>query len=143
MKKFYYLVFFSYKLENDLQDQFDLGVFSSKNNAKKKIEMSLDLPGFKDFPKENFTITKFAVNFEHTIQDKSKANIYCVYHEYEDEKEPGTYYWKIFDYFSTKKEARKKVDYLRKHTKIGKKYPNNFEIKKELIDNYMSWSFGF
>ena len=143
MKKFFYLVFFSYKLENGLQDQFDLGVFTSKSNAKKKIEMCLDLPGFKDFSKDNFTITKFAVSFEHAIQDKSKVNLYSVCHEYEDEKESDCYCWEIFGYFSTKREARKKIDFLKEHSRIGKKYPNNFEIVKELIDNYKLWSFGF
>ena len=32
---------------------------------------------------------------------------------------------------------------LKKHSRIGKKHPNNFEINEMKVDNFNSWSEGF
>ena len=58
MKKAFYLLWFSYCLENGDSSDFDLGLFSSKKNAEKKMETVADKNGFKDFPKSNFEIIK-------------------------------------------------------------------------------------
>ncbi len=33
--------------------------------------------------------------------------------------------------------------FLQKHSRLGKKYPYNFEINRVLVDNYNDWSEGF
>ena len=47
------------------------------------------------------------------------------------------------EYISTFERAKAKVEYLKKHNRIGKKYPNNFEIVEIKVDNFNSWSEGF
>lgn len=39
--------------------------------------------------------------------------------------------------------SNKHVEYLKKHSRIGKKYPDNFEIVEIKVDNFNSWSEGF
>lgn len=40
-------------------------------------------------------------------------------------------------------KVEKHVEYLQKHNKIGKKYPNNFEIVEVYVNNFNSWVDGF
>ena len=77
------------------------------------------------------------------MSDKSKEKLYCVYHEYEAEDGSENTIWNIFDYFSELELASKKIEYLKKHSCIGKKYPNNFDIVEINVDNYSAWSSGF
>ena len=142
MIKYFYLAQFQYVVKEDYQDYFDLGVFSSKKLAMKKINNSIKLVGFNQYGIDNFEIIKFGVDFDTDIKDKSNVKLYCVTHEYEN-KIDGFAYWNIFDYFSTFERAKAKVEYLKKHNRIGKKYPNNFEIVEIKVDNFNSWSEGF
>lgn len=142
MIKYFYLVEFEYKVTDDYSSGFNLGVFSNKNLANKKIEMSAGLPGFNQYSIKNFEITKFGVNFDTDIKDKSKITLYWVTHEYDNDCDGFTYYSE-FNYFSTMEKAEKHVEYLQKHNKIGKKYPNNFEIVEVYVDNFNSWVDGF
>lgn len=140
MIKFFYLVDFSYLVSKDYTSHFDLGIFSTKKKAEEKIKMSVDLPGFNEHGIENFNIMKFGVHFDTIPKNKSEVTLYCVYHEYER----GKYsYYTIFDYFSSQEKAEAKVQYLKKHSRLGRKYPNNFEIVDLNVDNYLSWSEGF
>lgn len=140
MIKYFYSVEFSYLVEEDCKEGFDLGVFSTRKKAEEKIKMSVDLPGFNEYGIENFTIIKFGVHFDTVPKNKSNVTLYWVYHEYEQ----GKYeYYTNFGYFSTQEKAEAKVQYLRKHSRVGKKYPDNFDIVDVKVDNYLSWSGGF
>lgn len=143
MKKFFYLVKFRYVVKNKILSQLDLGVFSTRKNAEKKILLSKNQPGFCEHSTNCFQIIKFAVDFNYEVADKSKEKLYCVCHEYEVEDNNENVIWNIFDYFSELELAKKKIEYLKKHSNIGKKYPNNFDIVEINVDNYSAWSSGF
>ena len=142
MRKFFYLVNFSYILEDGGKSEFDLGVFSTLNLARKKIMQSRSQTGFNEFTMDSFEIIKFGVEFDHPIVNKSNTVLYCVTHEYIDINS-GDSFWTIFDYLSTKEKAQKMVNHLKMHSQVGKKYPKNFEIVSIQVDNFNSWSEGF
>lgn len=142
MIKYFYLVKFTYMSNKDFESNLDLGIFSSKRNANEKIKLSKKLPGFKEYDFENFQIIKFGVDFEFDIKNKSNISLFCVTHEYENEINYISF-WNIFDYFSSIEKANSKVKYLKKHSKFGKKYPNNFDVFEIKVDNFNSWSEGF
>lgn len=142
MIKFFYLVKFEYFVNDEYKSYFNLGIFSNLKLAKKKVSISSGLVGFRKYGFENFKIIKFGVDFDTDIKDKSNVVLYCVTHEYDNPSDEFTY-WSIFDYFSTIEKAKKYIEYLKKHSRIGKKYPNNFEIIDVKIDNFNSWSEGF
>ena len=143
MIKYFYLVEFEYFVHDDVKSYFDLGVFSSLKLAKEKVNISSGLAGFNQYSLDNFKITKFGVNFDSNIKDKSNVILYCITHEYDDTSDKFTYWWNIFGYFSNIESAKKHVEYLQKHSRVGKKYPNNFEIVEVKIDNFNEWSEGF
>ena len=142
MIKYFYLVKFEYFVNDEYKSYFNLGIFSNLKLAKKKVSISSGLVGFKKYGFDNFKIIKFGVDFDTDIKDKSNVVLYCVTHEYDNPSDEFTY-WSIFDYFSTIEKAKKYIEYLKKHSRIGKKYPNNFEIIDVKIDNFNSWSEGF
>lgn len=142
MIKFFYLVKFEYFVNDEYKSYFNLGIFSNLKLAKKKVSISSGLVGFRKYGFDNFKIIKFGVDFDTDIKDKSNVVLYCVTHEYDNPSDEFTY-WSIFDYFSTIEKAKKYIEYLKKHSRIGKKYPNNFEIIDVKIDNFNSWSEGF
>lgn len=142
MIKYFYLVKFEYFVNDEYKSYFNLGIFSNLKLAKKKISISSGLVGFRKYGFDNFKIIKFGVDFDTDIKDKSNVVLYCVTHEYDNPSDEFTY-WSIFDYFSTIEKAKKYIEYLKKHSRIGKKYPNNFEIIDVKIDNFNSWSEGF
>lgn len=142
MIKYFYLVKFEYFVHDDYYSYFNLGIFSNLKFAKKKINESAALKGFNHYSIDNFKIIKFGVDFNIEIKDKSNVILYCVTHEYDNEIDNFSY-WHIFDYFSTLKKAKINIEYLRKHSRIGKKYPNNFEVIEIKVDNFNSWSEGF
>lgn len=142
MIKYFYLVKFEYFVNDEYKSYFNLGIFSNLKLAKKKVSISSGLVGFRKYGFDNFKIIKFGVDFDTDIKDKSNVVLYCVTHEYDNPSDEFTY-WSIFDYFSTIKKAKKYIEYLKKHSRIGKKYPNNFEIIDVKIDNFNSWSEGF
>lgn len=141
MRKYFYLVNFSYFVNENDKSDFDLGIFSTRKNALKKIEQAKTQVGFNQYSEENFKITKFGVNFEKAVIDKSSITLYCLSHEYAIDDD--CYYWTIFDYFSSYELAEKELNFLREHSRIGKKYPSNFEINEVRVDNYNDWSEGF
>ena len=51
--------------------------------------------------------------------------------------------YSIYFFAFSIEKAKKYIEYLKKHSRIGKKYPNNFEIIDVKIDNFNSWSEGF
>ena len=142
MIKYFYLVKFEYFVNDEYKSYFNLGIFSNLKLAKKKISISSGLVGFRKYGFDNFKIIKFGVDFDTDIKDKSNVVLYCVTHEYDNPSDEFTY-WSIFDYFSTIEKAKKYIEYLKKYSRIGKKYPNNFEIIDVKIDNFNSWSEGF
>lgn len=142
MIKYFYLVKFEYFVNDEYKSYFNLGIFSNLKLAKKKVSISSGLVGFRKYGFDNFKTIKFGVDFDTDIKDKSNVVLYCVTHEYDNPSDEFTY-WSIFDYFSTIEKAKKYIEYLKKHSRIGKKYPNNFEIIDVKIDNFNSWSEGF
>lgn len=142
MIKYFYLVKFEYFVNDEYKSYFNLGIFSNLKLAKKKVSISSGLVGFRKYGFDNFKIIKFGVDFDTDIKDKSNVVLYCVTHEYDNPSDEFTY-WSIFDYFSTIEKAKKYIEYLKKHSRIGKKYPNNFQIIDVKIDNFNSWSEGF
>lgn len=142
MIKYFYLVKFEYFVNDEYKSYFNLGIFSNLKLAKKKVSISSGLVGFRKYGFDNFKIIKFGVDFDTDIKDKSNVVLYCVTHEYDNPSDEFTY-WSIFDYFPTIEKAKKYIEYLKKHSRIGKKYPNNFEIIDVKIDNFNSWSEGF
>lgn len=142
MIKYFYLVKFEYFVNDEYKSYFNLGIFSNLKLAKKKVSISSGLVGFRKYGFDNFKIIKFGVDFDTDIKDKSNVVLYCVTHEYDNPSDEFTY-WSIFDYFSTIEKTKKYIEYLKKHSRIGKKYPNNFEIIDVKIDNFNSWSEGF
>lgn len=142
MIKYFYLVKFEYFVNDEYKSYFNLGIFSNLKLTKKKVSISSGLVGFRKYGFDNFKIIKFGVDFDTDIKDKSNVVLYCVTHEYDNPSDEFTY-WSIFDYFSTIEKAKKYIEYLKKHSRIGKKYPNNFEIIDVKIDNFNSWSEGF
>ena len=142
MIKYFYLVKFEYFVNDEYKSYFNLGIFSNLKLAKKKVSISSGLVGFRKYGFDNFKIIKFGVDFDTDIKDKSNVVLYCVTHEYDNPSDEFTY-WSIFDYFSTIEKAKKYIEYLKKHSRIGKKYPNNFESIDVKIDNFNSWSEGF
>ena len=142
MIKYFYLVKFEYSVHENYKSYFNLGIFSRLKLAKEKINMSLSLTGFNRYNINDFTIIKFGVFFDTNIIDKSSVILYCVTHEYDNDLD-GFTYWNIYDYFSSIEKANNHVEYLRKHSRIGKKYPNNFEVVEVQIDNFNAWSEGF
>lgn len=100
--------------------------------------------GFNKHPVECFHINKIGIKFNNNIINKSGTIIYHVWHEYEI-KENGKYYdiWCDFGYFCDYEEERNKITFLKNHSKVGKKYPDSFEIYEVKIDNDISWEHGF
>jgi len=140
MRKYFYLVSFKYRIDKQHESWLDLGVFSTKAKAEKKIQESSDKIGFKDYHRINFKISRIGVDFDFDIKDKSRVVLFCVTHEYEKDK---VTYWQIFDYFSTQTKAEERIEYLKKHSRIGRKFPTCFEIVDIKVDNYNAWSEGF
>ena len=144
MRRYFYWVDFSYITKNGDKSRFDLGVFSSLTKARNKIDMSADSCGFRDYPKSNFTIDKIGVDFDYEVTDKSNLTLYFVCHEYEPENEEvGVSYYSYWGYYSTIKEAEERIEYVKAHSRLGKKYPDCFEIIKVRVDNLNAWSEGF
>ena len=129
MRKYFYMVDYKY-----VGGDVGLGIFSTKYKAEKKISMSKNLPGFREYG-DLFVITKFAVDFD-DLQYKTGTILYYIWLEYNDNYE-------IFDYYSSEEKANQKIDYFKKHTRIGKKFPNLFQISSVVVDDYLSWSEGF
>lgn len=142
MRKFFYWVNFSYVMDNGETSEFDLGVFSTPNLAKKKILESSKQTGFSNYSLDNYEIIKIGVDFEHPLVDKSNVTLYLVAHEYIINENFDSI-WTTFDFFSTKEKAQEKIEYLRLHSRLGKKYPDNFEIVEIHVDNFNDWSEGF
>ncbi len=141
MRKFFYKVQFEYMIDEYYKSSFDLGIFSCKQNAEEKVKRSCNLAGFRDYSLDNFSIVKFAVDMDEDC-DKSSAILYELWHEYSDISQ-DCLYWTIFGYYSSKKRAEERLCNLRSTRRIGKKYPNNFEISEVKVDNYNAWSEGF
>lgn len=138
MRKFFYKV--TYQKENN-GGNFDLGIFSTKTNAQKKIDSTSKNKGFEDI--ECFKVVKFGVDFTVEI-DKRKVKLYSVAHEYSIEEEGEIYdIINIFGIYSSKTEAMSHLRHLKKHSRIGRKYPDNFIVFQTKVDNYLYWSEGY
>ena len=140
IKYFYNLEFFKENEENI----FKLGTFSCIENALKKKKQAETQPGFRDNP-NNFKITRCGVKFDdNAVVKKSETVLYCISLEYEqtvDDEIYDCYY--DFGYYATEREAQEVVEYKKKHSRVGKKYPQNFVIDRVQVDTYNDWNKGF
>lgn len=139
MLKYFFKVDYQKKEPNI--DDFALGIFSSKANADKKIDMAKKCMGFDK--EDGFVITKFGVNFPQNIE-KPGVTLYSVEHEYSI-MEDGVIYdiVSIFDILGSFEEAQKLVEYLKSHSCVGRAHPDNFEICENVVDDFSCWSEGF
>ena len=139
MLKYFYNVI--YQKENIEDGSFDLGIFSTQKNAKLKVSKALACIGFTD--KQCFKIIKFGVHFPNNTE-KSNIKLYSVAHEYSIEEDEQVYdIFNVFDILGSKSEAEHKVEWLKKHSRIGRKFPDNFIISETIVDNFLAWSEGF
>ena len=141
------MIKYFYRLEyykNNDEDTFNLGVFSCVKNARKKQKQAETQPGFRDNP-NNFRLIKFGVKFDdNAVVKKSETVLYCISLEYEQTVADEIYdYYYDFGYYATEREAQKIVEYKKNHSRVGKKYPNNFVIDRVQVDTYNDWSKGF
>ena len=140
MIKFFFLAEFEYS-NGDETERFDLGIFTSKSKAEEKINIIKNKPGFNNYDQSFFKIIKFGVNFDRNEVNKEKATLFSVWVEYPDEK--NLFYYVIFDYFSSYQKAKAKVNFLKNHSRIGKKHPEKLKISKININDFSSWLGGF
>ena len=141
MRKFFYKVIYQ---KINRESTFDLGVFSNLKNAREKIVKASRQLGFKDWV-DGFQIIRFGVMFEENIEiNKRGLKLFFVFHEYEIEENETIYdIYRCFGVFSVLEQAERRVDFLKQHTRCGRKYPNAFEISEVIVDNYSAWSEGF
>lgn len=45
-------------------------------------------------------------------------------------------------FFAIKEDAENEVKFLKEHSRIGKKYPNDYEVSEQKVDSYNDWEFG-
>ncbi len=140
MIKFFFLAEFEYS-NKDETERFDLGIFSSKSKAEEKISMIKNKSGFKNYDHTSYKIIKFGVNFDRDDVNKEQATLFSVWVEYPDEQ--NAFYYVIFDYFSSYQKAKAKVNFLKSHSRIGKKHPDKLTISKINVNDFSSWSSGF
>ena len=139
MLKYFYKV--AYQKENIDDGGFDLGIFSTQKNAELKVCKALDCIGFEN--KQCFKIIKFGVNFSKNIE-KNNIKLYSITHEYSIEEDGQLYdIFNVFDILGSKTEAERKVEWLKEHSRIGRKYPDNFMVDETVVDNFSAWSEGF
>ena len=123
---------------------FRLGTFSCLKNARKKQKQVETQPGFRDNP-NNFKITRCRVKFDdNAVVKKSETVLYCISLEYEqtvDDEIYDCYY--DFGYYATEREANEVAEYKKKHSRVGKKHPENMSVDADPVDTYNDWSKGF
>ena len=141
MIQYFYKLIFLKDLETD-NEVFDLGLYSCKKNAIKKQEISKKLEGFRDYDFQHFKILRIGVNCLKKIQNKSGLKLFQLWHEYYNPQD-DSYYFTEYEYFIDIDSANAKLEQLRKTTRLGKKFPNNFQISECIVDNYNDWSEGF
>ena len=141
------MIRYFYRLEyykNYDEDTFNLGVFSCVKNARKKQKQAETQPGFRDNP-NNFRLIKFGVKFDDSAGvKKSETVLYCVWLEYEETIDGIIYdFPTIFGYYATEREANEVAEYKKKHSRVGKKHPENMSVDEDPVDTYNDWSKGF
>ena len=139
MLKYFYKVM--YQKEDVEEGSFDLGIFSTQKNADLKIAKASKCIGFNNW--NGFKVIKFGVTFPIDIR-KEGITLYSVTHEYSIIEDDQIYdVFNVFNIFGSKIEAEQNVEYLKKHSRIGRKYPENFLISETIVDNFSYWSEGY
>ena len=119
MRKYFYLVTFSYLSDENEESCFDLGVFSTPKMLLKN-EKTKTLTGFNQFGENCYKIIKFGVEFKDTISKKQEIELYGLSHEYTTNE--GTFET-VLDYFSTHKQAQEKMFF----------YKNIADLEKSIL----------
>jgi len=144
MLYFFYHLYFKHETDKDeegnsITNTYNIGYFSTKAKAENQIQVSRNLPGFRDHLIDCFKIEKLGVNFEVPIKDKSLVDFYVLSHEYYD----GEYDRPItFPPFATKKEAMNKKKELEK-IKPYCDHLDDFFLDKHCVDRDNGWPGGF
>ena len=138
MKRAFYEVNYHFIDRNNDNHYFQIGYFSTKENAKKSIDKLREKSGFKD-TNGVFEIDKFSVDFDKIKQDKKDIVLYELSHEYTDSE--GYDNFIVFGVYSTYDEAEfiknkkaQEIPYI--------DYPEGFLIADSKID-ICGWSEGF
>lgn len=139
--KLRYFYVLEYKKPGEFGSVFGLGWFSTKKNYLLKINNALKTPGFIDV--QCFRVYKVGVKIP-ANQEKRGVCLYSISHEYSILKD-GEYIdcFSYFDTLFTKKQAMKRVKFLRAHTRIGQKYPDGFVVDRIVVDDFSDWAEGF
>lgn len=141
MLKYFFKVIYKTR---DCCEYFDLGVFSSLKNAQRKILFVSSKVGFSQWEK-GFKILKIGVRFKKNDKiEKSNLILYSITHLSEIEENQLIYdVYKDCKTVSTLEDAESEIEFLKAHTRYGKKHPDGFQINEIIVDNYTSWSEGF
>lgn len=137
MRKYFYELFYEYSDKNG-KHNLQIGYFSTHKKVQYICNLIKSKPGFCDH-NGDFIISKFAVNFDCEVLDKSKVKLYELSHEYQDDE--GFDNWIIFGVFSSFEEAqnfKKEIE----TTAPYDIYPNGFYITDCKID-IPGWVDGF
>jgi hypothetical protein len=137
MRKYFYELLYEYSDKNG-KHNFQIGYFSTYKKAQYICDIIKFKPGFCNH-NGDFIISKFAVNFDYEVKDKSKVNLYELSHEYQDDE--GYDNWVIFGVFSSLEEAEKRKKEI-EETAPYNKFPDGFCIADCKID-IPGWLDGF
>ena len=138
MKRYFYEVDYRYTDDKNDDHFFSIGYFSSLKNAKRAIESVQDKPGFRD-SNGVFDVSKFAVDFDNEVVEKSKVILYELSHEYTDCD--GYDNFTIFGLYSNYEEAE--TNRIKRITQSPyNQTPAGFLISECKVD-LCGWSEGF
>ena len=118
----------------------DLGVFSSIELAKEKINNTKDLPGYNKYDSKCFKVIKRCVLCDEYVDKQKIKTLYLLYSEIERD---GYTEWRDYGLYYYKSLANRDLKWITKHSSYGKKNKNSFIIIKVKINIKTYWSKGF
>ena len=137
MRKYFYELLYEYFDEYGRHD-LQIGYFSAHKKAQRICDEIRSKPGFCDHNGE-FIISKFAVDFDCEVRDKSEVVLYELSHEYQDDE--GYDNWVIFGVFSSLDEAERVKEEMAAIAPYNK-LPDGFCISDCKVD-IAGWLEGF
>lgn len=57
-----YILVHTYKIEDIYNESKFIGIFSSMKDINRAIDFSIQLPGFRDYPRDCFIVTKYLID---------------------------------------------------------------------------------
>lgn len=138
MLKYFYKLYFQYRIDDSLTSTFGIGYFTTLKKAKEMIDVYSVKTGFKDFDKSQFHIDKRGVWFDDDNVNKEEIDIYEL--SCEKQIDDDVYEWADFGVFSSydKAEHEKKSQEKKRAYRTAE-----FFIDKWQPDKDLEWSEGF